>query len=280
MIKMKDIIGVQCFGMRKELEHNLRDSLQKIRDMGFDAIEPVVSVKRKSIFFKSKEWTVDTIPEFASFAEQMRLIIPSMHVNLGLFPKQIDEICEDIIKLSECTGTKNIVFSTMFSNEKSAKKWGLFLKKISQILKPYSIKVLYHNHDDEFNKIQVNGRELYALDYFLQYAGDDVYLQLDIGWAGFTEDEVKIVEKYKHRIMEIHCKDFYQEAKKYKKFHIPKDKFAAIGEGVIRTRQIIQMRGKLLNYNGVIIIDQDYSQTDIFHDFATGRQNLEAYLNE
>lgn len=126
----------------------------------------------------------------------------------------------------------------------------------------------------------VAGSERTALDVFFDAAGPNVKLQLDIGWAGIAGDELAAVKKYADRIVEIHCKDFYEGARgTYSLFTMPKDLFAPIGEGSIRTKETLKMCNDLPYYNGVVLIDQDHSVGSLLDDIQTGFHNLQEILS-
>jgi len=62
---------------------------------------------------------------------------------------------------------------------------GLFdnAKEHAEAQSAENCRILYHNHDQELTKIQVNGEEMFALDHFMRRTSDNIMLQMDIGWA-------------------------------------------------------------------------------------------------
>lgn len=263
------MIGVQLFGLSDLLKKDRRASLQRLRDMGIEAVEPYLPLKK------------DNLADFEILFDELKdlgLSVPSIHVSPSLFGRQAAKISRELRLIQEKTSISVFVFSGMFSREKSAQKWGRLLGDVSKEVRSNGITVLYHNHNMEFLPAADGGRT--ALDVFFDAAGNDVKLQLDIGWAGIAGDEIAFAEKNADRIVEIHCKDFYEGAKeKYSLFIMPKSMFAPIGEGVIKTKEILSRRNTFPNFNGVVLIDQDQSAGSLLEDIETGFHNLKEILS-
>lgn len=262
------MIGAQLFGIRNEYAKDSVGVLRALKEMGYESIEPMVSTdKRRSIF---KSWTTAELQTCYTEAKAIGLEIPSVHLNLGLFGKPAEQVIDTIRYIKLHMGISVFVISGMFGKEKSAKKWGELLRKVSDAVKEDGCTILYHNHDMELRMLS----DKRALDLFFEYAGPDVGLQLDIGWAGIAWDELEAAKKYADRIVEIHCKDFYGEKSPYPADKKTREKFAPIGEGIIRTREILEMARTFPRFNGVVIVDQDNSAGDMMEDLRIGFQNL------
>ncbi len=273
------MIGVQFFGLRKELSKDHTGTLKQLKEIGFEAVEPMIRLKNKRLSGNKASWTLGTLTDDYTNVQKMGFKVPSVHISLGLFGTKRDKLSRALRKIKEQTGISNFVFSGMFSNAKGAKKWGRLLHRVAEDVKEQGCHILYHNHESEFTMIEISGKCLTALDYFYQFAGPEVMLQLDIGWAGFAGDELEAARKYKDRIVEIHCKDFFEGVKEnYNCYNMPGEMFAPIGEGVIKTREFLGMRDLFPHFNGAVIIDQDRSAGDIMEDVRIGFRNLEEYL--
>ena len=262
------MIGIQLFGLRPLLKADRDGTLKKLREIGAEAVEPLVSLGKNGI--------TQFIQDMEVYRE-LGFSVPSAHVQPAIFGRNPQRISQDLLKIQEATGISVFVFSGMFSKTKSALKWGKLLGETARITKGSGISILYHNHTMEFNKVSDAGQT--ALDSFFEAAGPDVLLQLDIGWAGIVGDEVAIARKYADRIAEIHCKDFHEGARgNYSIFTMPKTMFAPIGEGIIRTGDILRCRDEFPNFHGVVLIDQDHSAGNMLDDLEIGFHNLEELL--
>lgn len=199
-----------------------------------------------------------------------------MGAGVGLFTMPEKTIVDNVKYLNENFGVTGFVFSGVFHSKIVAKKWGKLLHDVAAEVSPLDCYILYHPHNDEFTKVNATEN---ALDIFFQYAGDNVYLQLDIGWAALVADELKIAKKYGRRIMSLHCKDFYEQglAGRHTRKNMPIAAFAPIGEGKIKTRELIEFCQTLPNFNGTVIIDQDKSARNMVEDLEKGYSNLAVY---
>lgn len=280
---MSTLLGVQCFGLQKELSKDFNGTIKRIKNIGFQAIEPCIVFKKKQGKMPKNQWSLELLKEAKTVIDETDLSMYSAHIQLGLFPFWVpyEKITHAILDIHNMTGIKYFVFSGMFSRAKQAKKWGKLLAKIQVDIKPFGCQVLYHNHEDEFHEIEIEGEKVTALDYFFQFAGSDVLLQLDIGWAGFADDEIRTAQQYASRIAGIHCKDFYAEAMNGSntKFSIPKTSFAPIGCGVIKTKEILEMRKEFSSFTDMVIIDQDHSGGDILEDLVIGYKNIRKWTD-
>ena len=262
------MIGVNLFGLRQLLKADRSGTLQKLRDIGIEAVEPLVPLGKNKLSALSHE-----LEEYRALG----FSIPSVHISPSLFGRKPEIISRDLLKIQDLTGISVFVFSGMFSKKKAAQKWGNLLGETARATNSSGITVLYHNHTMEFAEVSDSGKA--ALDCFFDAAGPDVLLQLDIGWAGIAGDELAAERKYADRIAEIHCKDFFEGAKgNYSVFTMPKTMFAPIGEGVMKTKEVLSHRGELPNFNGAVLIDQDHSAGNMLHDIEIGFRNLKEIL--
>lgn len=77
------------------------------------------------------------------------------------------------------------------------------LNKASETAKKYGIKVGYHNHAQEFEK--VDGK--YILDILYENTNEDVVFELDVFWVYVGgADPVEMIKKYGKRAELIHLK--------------------------------------------------------------------------
>lgn len=272
------MIGVNIFGLINKMQDDMPGTMRAISDAGFDEVELLLLPKKKQWKIPIALAAKETIPLLIGEAAKCGLCVKSIHVFGStlcfLIPrKKLARYLEEL----HCTyGIKTFVFSGMFRDAKGAKKWAHFLKQLSDLIETKEIRILYHNHSQEFEMLQINEISMSAIDYFFSLAGEKVGLQLDIGWAGVGGDELAIAQKYADRIVSIHLKDFVPGTKgNFKNENMPKERFCAIGNGEIRTAEVLAIRDTFTLFNGSIIIDQDHSPTDILEDIRSGCQNIQ-----
>ena len=274
------MIATQIYGLKKELNEDLPGTVRKLHELGFEGIEPLVMFKEKQGKASKHVWSFEALDEAWSIMKDLGMAMPSAQIGAGYgwFLLPSGKIAEGIIRMNKSYGTRDFVLSGMFSSDALAKRWAKTAKKVAELVKPYGCRILYHNHSDEFKK---NSRGETALEVFFRNAGSDVLLQLDIGWAGYGGDESDIVLRYMDRIGSLHLKDFYPEYRfGYDRKTVPDEAFSPIGEGAIRTKEILGMRDILPNFEGLIIIDQDRSRGPMLDELAVGISNVKSMLGE
>lgn len=274
------MIATQTFGLGKLMAGNLEEAVNTLQSLGFDGIEPYLLLNEKQGKMPPQLFAFDRMAQLKKIMDAKGMVIPSAHVGIGfgglMMPTGM--VIKKLKKAHEVFGIRYFVTGGMFSNKKGAKKWAKVCAKIAQALKPLGCTLVYHNHDSEFNTVTVNGKTVTALDYFLELAGPDVMLQIDIGWVAIHADEVEVIKKYRDRLVSIHLKDMYDGCRDYIAQTMPVEKFAPIGEGVIKTAEVLALLDQLPLVEGRVIIDQDKSVGDMMDDLRLGCSNVRKML--
>lgn len=272
----------QSFGLGQEFTADLTGTIQKLHDIGFDGIEPFVPFIAHQHGLPKNFWSFDTLKTAKEKMDELGMTIPSVHIGVsaGWLAMPVSMIAGKIRMLHEQFGICDFVLSGMFSTLAQARHWAAFLRRLSDAVRPYGCRVLYHNHDDEFCKVFHHGKNTEALEVFLELSGPDVMLQMDIGWAGIAGDEQAAVQRYADRIASLHLKDFYPAYRSgtYSRKNMPTDAFAAIGEGATATKEILAIRQTLPNFGGNVVIDQDKTTGDLLEAIAAGYRNVRPML--
>ena len=273
-------ICTQTYGLSREFEKDLTGTIEKLHRIGFCGIEPFVVFQETA----GRGWTLDTLRKAARTMREYGMEIPSVHIGVayGWFSMPLSSIAKNILLLQREFGVDTVVLSAPFGSVPLAKHWGKLMKKISDAVRPYGCRVLYHNHDDEFRRVMIRGAETELMEIFLDRTSPDVDLELDIGWAGFAGDEADIIRRYADRITHLHLKDFFSGCKdgQIRRADLPAGAFAPIGEGVIRTREILGMLDQLPRFSGALIVDQDQCAGDMITALTTGCRTVRALLGE
>ncbi len=189
-------VAVQVYSVRDFAEQDMRGTLQKIKDMGYDGVEFA------GLYGNSAE-------DVKAMCDEIGLVPISAHVALADLRKDCDKVIKDYSTL----GCKYIVVPYLNSADRpGAEGWEQTIADISEIGKKAhenGLTLLYHNHDFEF--ITINGK--YALDILYDAIPAD-YLQTEIDtcWVNVGgEKPAEYVKKYAGRAPVVHLKDFYGE---------------------------------------------------------------------
>ncbi|MBR4470544.1 MAG: sugar phosphate isomerase/epimerase [Erysipelotrichaceae bacterium] len=276
-------ISVQAFSLREYLSKDLETTIKKIREIGFDGIEAMLVPMKKQGKVPTYLWSKGLLDQAMTLCKENGLEVFTAHMGFGIgsIRLPVKQVADYINDVSKKYGVRYFIFSGLFKDEKSAKSCGQYLKKIAELTKDSNARILYHNHDLELLPYSRNGICAYPMDIFLENAGEDVGLQLDIGWADFAKDDIFFYERYEDRILSIHCKDFYEGFKNYPvKGKIPAESFSPIGSGKVHTHEIIsRFLNKDLSFHH-IAIDQDLFSGDAYDQLKTGYENLTSFISE
>lgn len=277
------MLGVNLWGLMPLCREDLPGVLRRLKDMGAESVEGLLVPKKKDRFASGAVSTAESFGAFYAAARAAGLSVPSVHVfyRVGKRNIPLPGVISALRTLSREYGVESFAFSGAFTDAPGARKWARYMNTLARALEGEACSVVYHNHDQELHTVLVRGEEKLALDYFLELTREDVLLQLDIGWAGMGADEVALAQKHAGRIHSIHLKDFCPGSRgNYHNPQVPKDRFCPIGEGEIRTGEVLALRHTFPKFRGLVIIDQDFSAGDILEDIRLGCRNTMNYLKE
>lgn len=187
-------VGIQLYSLRDAMEKDMDSTLKTVKEMGYDYVEFA------GYFGKSAE-------EVKAILDKYGLEAVSVHQAIGLF----EEEGQKAVDYLKTLGVKYCAIP-WYNVDEFISNWDATMdkfKNVSKLLGDNDIKLMYHNHDFEFNKI--NGE--YILDRLYATLPEDVIMpQLDTCWvhyAGVNPSEY--IRKYSGRIEVLHLKDFVCE---------------------------------------------------------------------
>lgn len=260
------MIGVNTFCFRREMGSNAGEIIKKLHELGFEALEPFV-------------YSEGALAAVKAETDKYGMKIPSIHLVFYGMEPTVENLSPYLKKLHREYGVEAFVVSGHIQDAAGAEHWAALLKALGENLKSEGCTMVFHNHDSEIRTIDVNGKQMTGLEYFFSLAGEEVLLQLDIGWAGLYAPELEVAKRYKDRIHSLHLKDFYPGYRgKYTCHNIPVESFCPIGCGEIQNREFVEMRDEMSRFSGLIILDQDNSAGDLMEDLAVGIQNIRSWL--
>ncbi len=189
---MKDFkVGLQLYSVRDCMEKNFFGTLKKVKEIGYDYVE-------FAGYFNH------TAEEVRSMLDELGLICISVHQNPDLF-------IEEGQKAADYLKTIGAKYSAIpwygIENYKGGKFKGTIekFKTVSKLLADNGIRLTYHNHDFEFNKIDGE----YILEKIYSEMGDMIEGEVDTCWVKYAGvDPVEFLLKYKGKMKTLHLKDF------------------------------------------------------------------------
>lgn len=186
-------VGLQLYSVRGDMEKDMEQTLKKVKEIGYDYVEFA------GYFGKSAE-------EVRALLDKYQLECISVHQTYQVF---LDNE-KDNIDYLKTIGAKYCAVPWM-GREKHAGQ-GQFEKTVEEFLQvgkalsAGGIRLLYHNHDFEFEKYE--GK--YLLDWLYESVPADILeTELDTCWVKYAgEDPTAYLRKYTGRSPIVHLKDF------------------------------------------------------------------------
>jgi sugar phosphate isomerase/epimerase len=190
---MADIpIGLQLYSIRDDCKADLPGTLKAVADMGYDGVE----------FFTYYEFTAD---EIRKMLDDVGLRCCGVHAK---FAGLLDDELARTVEFNQAVGNRFLICPSLPEDRRnSADAWrgtGELFGRIAAEIKPAGLHVGYHNHAVEF--APMDGKP--GLDIFLESAGDDVLMQLDLGNALHGgADPIDYLKRYPGRSLTVHLKE-------------------------------------------------------------------------
>ena len=227
-------LGLQLYSVRDEMEKDMDATLKAVAEMGYDCVE-------------FAGYFDHTAEEVKAMCEKYGLEPVSVHQGHSVF---LDDP-ENSVNYLKTLGVKYCAIPHV-SPERWKEEYDVLIdeiKKVGKLLKDNGIKLMYHNHDFEFKKIDGE----YALDILYKEVSPDLLqTQLDTCWVNVGgENPAEYVKKYAGRIPTVHLKDFAgsKSEKMYALIGIDDDKktetkgtfeFRPLGKGLQDFKSIVK----------------------------------------
>lgn len=210
---MKRAVQQIMLGTVTKNEQQAKETLQKIKQAGYDGIELNGFMIRPSSFLVRILTKAAGMPvgsggkiDWKKLISEAGLSVVSIHEDLGTIKREP----ETVIREAQEFGTDKIVITGMYrfdySDEVALDTLVKDLNASGKILKESGISLLYHNHNCEFRKLP-NGQTAY--DYIIENTKPEyVNFELDSYWpteAGVSA--LSLMEKLGSRMKLYHIND-------------------------------------------------------------------------
>lgn len=193
----KPIIALQLYTVRDFTEKDLRSTLLKIKEMGYRAVELAGLYGKQPL-------------ELKELLDEMGLNAISAHVPIQAF----DADMEGTVKAYKTLGCKFVGIPVLGLNDlPGGENWQNSKKTLAKLVvlcKDAGIKLMYHNHAFEFEKLPSGEYILDALFCELP----ELETEIDSGWvdaAGLCP--AAYIKQYAGRCPVVHLKDTDRTAK-------------------------------------------------------------------
>ncbi|GGP16402.1 sugar phosphate isomerase/epimerase family protein [Oceanobacillus neutriphilus] len=197
-------VGIQLYSVRQSLQADPFGTLQKVADAGFKYVEAAnhSALENDGVGFEM------TAKEMRKALNDLGLSIVGSHIN----PLNMDRL-PDILDYHQELGNNQIGCDIEFfpynDRDYVLRRCELF-NKVGEMCKERGMRYYYHNHYQEFQKF---GDETVYEIIMKNTDPSLVFIEMDTYWitrAG--QDPLKLIEKYKDRLVLLHQKDFPKES--------------------------------------------------------------------
>lgn len=187
-------IGLQLYSVRGDMEKDVEGTLKKVSELGYDCVEFA------GYFGKSAK-------ELKGLLDKYGLKCLSVHQGMDPFFNEGGAIIDYLAELG--IGYCAIPWYERSRLEVGTPAWDETVEKFrafGKALAAKGIKMLYHNHDFEFDKI---GDECIIDHLYSVFDKNTLNPQLDLCWVHYAGyDPAEYIEKYADRVEILHFKDF------------------------------------------------------------------------
>ncbi|HZH72878.1 MAG TPA: sugar phosphate isomerase/epimerase, partial [Mariniphaga sp.] len=179
-----------------------------------------------------------TPSEFRKMVSDMGMEIISSHTQVeaaGITLDNAKKMADDHAEL----GVKYCVQPWVNDEDRTIESYKKMIadwNEVGRIMKNAGIQFGYHNHNFEFNNI--DGVVPYYDIFMPEMDADLITMEIDIFWASKAgQDVVEMFRKYPGRFQLFHMKDMHTKEEPF--YDVIKDDIAAVGEGVINFKRIL-----------------------------------------
>lgn len=218
-------IGLQLYTLRNEMGKDAKGTLQKVGQLGYQAVE--------TFGYGNGKWWGMTPAELSGVLKDNGLTSPSGHTFPGgfLIKGGWEDNWKKAVDDSKALGQEYVVIPWLEPDLRNSadnfKKLAAELNKAGAICKSAGMKLAYHNHDFEF--AEVAGERPYHI--LLQETDAAlVSYEMDIYWVKKGgQDPIELINAHPGRFQMWHVKDMDNTDKKF---------FTEVGNGTIDFKSI------------------------------------------
>lgn len=180
--------SLQLYSLRDEVAKDFSSTVRRVGDLGYYGVE----------FAGFGDLSAD---EMKQLLKDSNLKPIGSHSSIQIFRETADA---ELTYLKEIGAKYMVCPHASFENGmEDVLALCKILNEVSEKAKAYGIKVGYHNHAHEFEKI--DGK--YILDLIAENTNDDVILEVDVFWVSFAGvDPFAYIEKWGKKVELIHIK--------------------------------------------------------------------------
>lgn len=239
-------IAVQLYTVRKELEKDVKGTLKRIADIGFEAVETA---------FWPKEMT---IKQAGQYIKEAGLVVSSAHIELPTGDQK-----NAMLEAAEAFGCKRMIWhgwpeDIRYGTLDGTKQLIAIYNEANRFAKANGLQFGLHNHWWEFRN-KVGKRFVYEI--LLERLDKDIFFEIDTYWVKVAgHNPAEIVKKFGKRAPLLHIKDGPARWNDSLADDNP-DPMTAVGNGTQNFPAIVKAAGGNTEW---MVVEMDKTTTDVF----------------
>ena len=257
-------VGLQLYTIRDAMDADVKGSLQKLSDLGYKNLELANYANGRFYGF--------TPSEFKKMVNDMGMEIISSHTQVeaaGITLDNAKKMADDHAEL----GVQYCVQPWVNDEDRNIETYKKMIadwNEVGRIMKDVGIQFGYHNHNFEFANL--DGIVPYYDIFMPEMDADLITMEIDIFWASKAgQDVVEMFKKYPGRFQLFHMKDMHTNEAPF--FDVIKDDIAAVGEGVIDFKRILEAK-EIAGMKYLFVEDDNQGNGKPFEALETSINNL------
>jgi len=185
-------VALQLYSLRDVIPYDVEGTLASVAKMGYQGVEFA------GYYGKSAK-------ELRTILNDNGLLVAGTHIGLETL---LGEELEKTVQFNQELGNKFLIVPGLAEERRnSVKAWkdtARIFNELAEKVKPFGMRVGYHNHWDEFKPMD----GLLPFDVFFSDTVTEVVMQLDTGNALYGGAEsVPLLKKYPGRAATVHLKE-------------------------------------------------------------------------
>lgn len=253
-------VGLQLYSVRDAMAKDVPGTLERVRDMGYEYVE--------------------FAGYFGYTAEKMRQMLDELGlkcVSVHQGYRDLLEKPEETISYLKTLGVRYFVVPHMGrENHKGGNNFENTVKEFQQIaklLKSVDMKLLYHNHEFEFEKYE----DKFLLDWLFETVGyENLGTEIDTCWVKYAGYSPEVyIEKHAGRTDVLHIKDFVGTTGLGKTLEENHFSMRPVGEGIQDWNAILSAAEKS-GTKYYIVEQDDYFDTNSLDAAKRSREFLQS----
>jgi sugar phosphate isomerase/epimerase len=204
-------VGLMLYTVREDCARDLEGTLRSVAALGYEGVELFDLHGREAA-------------EVRGWLDELGLGVAGRHAGLEPLESNLSQLAAEC----EAVGTDRLVLSWIEPPEsaEAAAQMAERLAGIAREVARHGLRFGFHNHDGEVRPLDGGGSFLEEL-----LAGDDIFLELDLGWAWYAgADPVTLLGRARGRCPLVHVKDFASREGR---------EFRPVGDGAVGYQRIL-----------------------------------------